>query len=175
VNRNNVWVIGILFSFFVTGFFAGNLYAVNELNNIELPDQNITVDRTDVDVMNNHSVNNEYDPERFFYIQPPNTDVDVDWDGRTAEIDADQIINGYGSSMRPTMWTGNTVLAQETNGNNLDEGTIVSNGNITHRIKADYTEIYGYYLTQGDNNDQHERMTPEEIKYKIVGVIFTEK
>jgi len=163
----------ILFSFFATGFFAGNLYAVDELNNVDLPDQTITVERTDVEVTNNHSIHNNYNPDRFFYIQPPNTDVEVDYTGQGVEIQTDQVLNLNGASMRPTMWTGNTVLGQETDGENLDEGTIVSNGNITHRIKADYVDTNGYYLTQGDNNNDFERMKPSEIEYKVVGVIFT--
>jgi len=164
-----------LFSFFAAGFFLGNVYAVSGLNDVELPTRDVSVERPEVTVVNNHSVSNRFDPERFFYIQPAKHDVELDWDGRTAEVSVDQLLYNQGSSMRPTFWTGHTVLAQETSGEDLDEGTIVSNGNFTHRIKADYTDTSGYYLTQGDNNDEYERMAPSEVKYKVVGVIYTDR
>jgi hypothetical protein len=163
------------FSFFAAGFFSGNLYAASGLNDFELPTRDVKVERPDVSVINNHSVSNRFSPERFFYIQPAKHDVELDWNGRTAEVRTDQVLYNQGSSMRPTFWTGHTLLAQQTDGEDLDEGTIVSNGNFTHRIKADYTDTGGYYLTQGDNNNDYERMAPSEVKYKVVGVIYTDR
>jgi len=115
------------------------------------------------------------DPPKYNYIQANNHKVNYSFEsGGVLVEDIDSLINLYGSSMRPTMFTGHKALAVDYENQSLSEGDIVSANDVVHRIKADYTETSGYYLTQGDNNEGSERINESEIDSIVVGVLYTE-
>ena len=81
-----------------------------------------------------------------------------------------------GSSMQPTIWTGNRLIIKEYNRDYdvLKEGMIImyktESGLVVHRIKAIY---YSHILTQGDNlYEQSEKIKYEDVKYIIQGVLY---
>lgn len=106
---------------------------------------------------------------------------------QSAHSDIDYLINGTdvviknvsankitGFSMRPTIFTGNTLLLVTYDNQKLKEGEIIifeneENISVTHRIKGIYAD---YLYTQGDNNQAHEKINYSQIKYIVVGVLY---
>lgn len=90
-------------------------------------------------------------------------------------IKADGYTMLTGSSMRPTIFTGNIALLKQYDGNNsqLEEGQIIAFNRggdvIAHRIKGLYEN---YLLAQGDNLVDNEVVDYEDIKYIVIGVIY---
>lgn len=130
----------------------------------------VTINRTEADI---HQTNN-IQPPRYNYIQANNHKVNYEWRGDGVQVEVDKLIFSNGLSMRPTFFTGHTLLAHDYNGGELDEGTIVSANGVTHRIVGDYTDTGEYYLTRGDNNRGSERVETSEIDSIIIGVLYTE-
>jgi len=131
----------------------------------------VTVNRTEGDVYQTTKV----DPPRYNYIQANNHQVNYSFESSGVLIDdIDSLITVYGSSMRPTMFTGHKALAVDYENQSLSEGDIVSANDVVHRIKASYLPTNGYYLTQGDNNEGSERINESEIDSIVVGVLYTE-
>lgn len=78
-----------------------------------------------------------------------------------------------GLSMQPTIFTGNKAIEVEYTNQILREGQIITfkNGNSStiHRIKGIYKE---YILTQGDNNQVHEKVFYDDIENVVIGVLY---
>lgn len=127
----------------------------------------VTINRTEGDITNN------IEPPRYNYIQANNHKVNYEWQGDGVQVEVDKLIYSNGLSMRPTFFTGHTLLARDYNGGELDEGTIVSANGVTHRIVGDYTDTGEYYLTRGDNNRGSEKVEPSEIDSVVIGVLYT--
>lgn len=122
----------------------------------------------------------DYQPETQgnSYIQAPYTDVGYSLDGDTVAVEATDVAQPEGKSMRPTIWTGNTILMQEYEGGPVDTGQILryktDDGYVIHRVQANYLETSGYLLMRGDNNEGSSRISQEQITHKVVGVLYTE-
>lgn len=131
----------------------------------------VNINRTEGDVYQTNNI----DPPRYNYIQANNHKINYNWQGDGIYVETDKLIFANGLSMRPTIFTGHTLLAREYEGGELKEGVIVSANGITHRIVGDYTDTDGYYLTRGDNNRGSERVEPSEIDSVIIGVLYTKE
>jgi len=119
---------------------------------------------------------NNIDPRRYNYIQAPSINANYTTGSNTVTVEnIESLIEVHGSSMRPTMFTGDKALAVDYTGRELSEGDIISTGEFVHRIEADYTETSGYYLTRGDNNEGREKVEPEDIESVIIGVLYSDK
>jgi hypothetical protein len=123
------------------------------------------------------SVNVDYKPEGNSYIQAPYTNVDYGFDGDSVTVDVADIERPEGKSMRPSIWTGNTVLMQDYEGGPIKTGQILryrtDSGFVIHRVQANYLETSGYLLMKGDNNKGSSKIKEEQITHKIVGVLYT--
>ena len=131
----------------------------------------VTINRTDGDIHQTHNI----EPPRYNYIQSNNHQVNYSRaDGEVTVEDVDTIINLNGLSMRPTLFTGHKALATKYEGQSLEEGTIVSAKNVTHRIVGDYTDTSGEYLTRGDNNDGSKRVNKSDVDYVVIGALYSQ-
>jgi len=130
----------------------------------------VTINRTEGDQIT------KVEPPRYNYIQANYPGVNYSYeDGGILVEDLDEVITVYGSSMRPTMFTGHKALAVNYEGQSLEEGDIISTeSGILHRIEANYVRTSGYYRVRGDNNERAEQVEPEEIDAVVVGVLYTE-
>lgn len=114
------------------------------------------------------------------YIQANNHEVDYGFNEENLVVeDIDLTGKIYGTSMRPTMFSGHTMLLENYNNQELEEGDIIrfntQSGAVAHRIEGDYSfREEGYYLTRGDNNDGREKISPENITHIVKGVLYTE-
>ena len=108
-------------------------------------------------------------------IQAAHTDVIYSTQKNTITIYDSEIEDFYGSSMQPTIFPQNKLIVQEFNGDkeNLKEGMIIGYKKddliVVHRIKSLY---YNYLLTEGDNNDYYEKISYDEVKYIVGGVLY---
>lgn len=116
--------------------------------------------------------------EQYSNIQGAHQEVSIEKRGDDIVVeDIDYSSRPTGYSMRPTIFSGNTVIGEEYTGENLDSGQIIAyddgDGTTIHRVKGDYLESSGYVTAQGDNTDYEERVQREDINYVIVGVLYT--
>lgn len=172
--KNNFAYISIVLSF-LTGVGLSGIYFTGL-------EPEVTINETESDVYVNNSqpdvhTTTNVEPPRYNYIQANNHEVDYDFQGGSVEVDSvDYLINLEGLSMRPTFYTGHTLLAKDYENKSLDEGTIVNTkDDIVHRVVGDYTQTEGYYLTRGDNNRGSERVEPSQIDHVVVGVLYSDK
>lgn len=140
-------------------------------NNYTPPNQDITYKPPDQDITVKSSKAN--------YIQANNHEIDFQQTQSGITVDIDDARPLYGTSMRPTIFSGHTLLLEEYTGQELEEGDIITfntaSGATAHRIEGDYTfRENGYYVTRGDNNDGREQVNPENITYIVKGVLYTE-
>lgn len=109
-------------------------------------------------------------------IQPAHVKVEVSSDDGTVVLPGNLSWSGLrGPSMEPTIFPGNTLLLRQyAPDTQLEEGQIIrfTNGNRTyvHRILAVYEDKV---ITQGDNSDRTESISPEDITHVVVGVLYT--
>lgn len=91
--------------------------------------------------------------------------------------DIDNWVTLSGISMQPTVFTNNILIVRDydfkTN-KQLKEGQIIgfidNQRKLTvHRIKGVYDD---YYITQGDNNPESEKVRSENIQFVVVGVLY---
>jgi hypothetical protein len=79
-----------------------------------------------------------------------------------------------GLSMYPSISPDNTILARPYHGEELNEGQIVcyqsKDSTACHRILANYKDKV---ILKGDNNKLTETISPQNITYVVVGVIFS--
>jgi len=148
---------------FLTGVGLSSMY----FSNLK---PEVTINRTDGDEIT------KVEPPKYNYIQANYEDVNYSLGPESVTVkEVDQLVSVYGSSMRPTAFTGHTFLATEYDNQSLEEGTIVTtSGGVAHRIEADYVSTSGYYMVRGDNGDSRERVSPEEIEMVVIGVLYTE-
>ena len=77
--------------------------------------------------------------------------------------------------MFPSLTEGNTVLIQEYAGQKIRPGMIVVyiRGNLTiaHRVIA--TQNDGGVLVQGDNANSEELISEHDLRYILIGVLYT--
>lgn len=121
---------------------------------------------------------NPYSPN---HIQPSNLDIDfVEENGSVVVEDVDYVHSVSGSSMRPTIFTGNTILYREFNHDfdTVEEGDIVrfryGDGAVVHRVAGNYVRTSGKVVTLGDNNEGTEHVPVENITHVAVGTLYTE-
>jgi hypothetical protein len=107
----------------------------------------------------------------------PETTVEYDSTHNSIEVSVDAISQPEGTSMQPSIYSGNTVLLEEYRGENLDGGEIVryrsGEGHIIHRIESSYDDTRGYVLTKGDNSRTTEKVDTSRITHVAVGVLYT--
>lgn len=85
------------------------------------------------------------------------------------------VAKALGSSMRPTIETGDTMLIKPyTEDTPLREGMIVSYSKdgkeLVHRIDALYTD---HFTAKGDNSDVSEDVSYSAINGVVVGILFS--
>lgn len=110
------------------------------------------------------------------FIQAPHAEVDYLILSNSICVNGVTTQQLFGSSMRPTAFTGNTLLLKEYNKTTdvLKEGMIIiydsGNSKVAHRIEALYNNKLAL---QGDNNYYSEEIYYENITDIVVGVLFT--
>ena len=115
------------------------------------------------------------------YIQSGHVDIAFDFDkvDRTVCIDnVDRTGEAWGNSMTPTFFSGNTQLSREYDPevDILEEGMIISyevagkGQRVMHRISALYPE---YLLTESDRYGGYQRVKYEDVKFIVLGVLYT--
>lgn len=113
------------------------------------------------------------------YIQAPYTEVDYKLGEGEASISIDAVARPEGKSMRPTIFSGNTVLLEEYEGASISEGEILryetDSGYVIHRVQANYLGTGDYLLMKGDNNRQSSRISRDQITHRVTGLLFTEE
>lgn len=112
------------------------------------------------------------------YIQAPYTEVDYNFEHQEVSVEADDTINPEGKSMRPTVFSGNTLLLKDFEGGEIKEGEILryedGDGFVIHRVQANYLKTSDYLLMRGDNNEYSSRITKDQVTHKVIGVLYTE-
>lgn len=107
----------------------------------------------------------------------PATDIDYRTQPEHVKVLVDATSKPEGASMRPSIYSGNTVLLKNYTGENLESGQIIryqsGAGHTIHRITASYDDTSGHVLTKGDNNDEPERVKVSTITHVAVGVLYT--
>jgi len=113
------------------------------------------------------------------FIQASYTDVNYDLENGEASVKVDAVAHPEGKSMRPTIFSGNTVLLSDYEGGDISEGEILryssGDGYVIHRVQANYLDTSDYLLMRGDNNDQSERVEVDQITHRVVGVLNTQE
>ena len=113
------------------------------------------------------------------FIQAPYTDVDYKLNDGEASVEVDAVAHPEGKSMRPTIFSGNTVLLSDFEGGDISEGEILryssGDGYVIHRVQANYLDTSDYLLMRGDNNDQSERIEVDQVTNRVVGVLNTQE
>jgi len=113
------------------------------------------------------------------YIQAPYTQVDYDLENGQARVEVDAVAHPEGKSMRPTIFSGNTVLLEEYENGDISEGEILryssGDGFVIHRVQANYLGTSDYLLMRGDNNDQSSRIEVDQVTHRVVGILPTEE
>lgn len=110
-------------------------------------------------------------------IQATHEAVSYSYGNKELRIDKVNIDDFYGSSMQPTIFTGNKLITKDYNGNinKLREGMIITyelEGKIfVHRIKGIYPQ-WNQILMQGDNLDLTDTIENRQIKKIVIGVIY---
>lgn len=121
--------------------------------------------------------NNREDTDTGEYIQAAYTDVDYSFDGDEVTVEASDISRPEGKSMRPTIFSGNTLIMKEYTGGTISEGEILrystENGYVIHRVQASYLDTGGYLLMKGDNNEHSSRINRSQITHRVTGVLYT--
>lgn len=111
------------------------------------------------------------------YIQAAYTDVDYSFDGDEVTVEASDISRPEGKSMRPTIFSGNTLMLEEYKGETITEGEILrystENGYVIHRVQASYLDTGGYLLMKGDNNEHSSRINRSQVTHRVTGVLYT--
>lgn len=191
-NKLNAFIVSLAVSLiFALGFFGG--YTFNDITENK-PVVNVNVPKSQI----NTSVNNMFAPNispqvsndiqvkgsRRNYIQAnyhENLQISVNNGAAIIQgVDTTGKIRGF--SMRPTMFTGHTMLLKEYNREmELEEGMIVrfehtEDDYWIHRIEGNY--LYdggekGYLFTRGDNRGSGEKVYPENITHTVVGTVYT--
>ncbi|MFB6116419.1 MAG: S24/S26 family peptidase [Candidatus Nanosalina sp.] len=111
------------------------------------------------------------------YIQAAYTDVDYSFENGRIKIPASDISKPEGKSMRPTIFSGNTLILQEYGGGRISEGEILrystGDGYVVHRVQANYLDTGGYLLMKGDNNEYSSRINKSQVTHRVAGVLYT--
>lgn len=160
----------------MTGFIIGEQRAIGYLNDI--PDYNLSCPAAEVHVPEPScpQANISVSPQKN-YIQPSHNDIDFQH-FENGDFVIEDIAN-YGKitgmSMRPTLFTGNTVInTKYTHKSQIQAGDIIryKDGDtyVIHRVKSAYDN---YVVTQGDNVPRREYIDYENITHEIIGVLFT--
>jgi len=113
------------------------------------------------------------------YIQAAYTEIDYDTNQRSIRVDASAISKPEGKSMRPTIFSGNTVLMKEYKGGSISEGDILrystDSGSVIHRVQGNYLNTRDYLLMKGDNNEYGSQIQRSQITHKVVGILYTSR
>jgi len=102
---------------------------------------------------------------------------DVDYVKTNGDVCVKSVIpsNSTGSSMYPSVSSGNVLLLQKYDNNTLlKEGQIIvfnteNDGLVAHRVISAYND---FCFTKGDNSVNIEKVSNSNIRYLIVGIIF---
>lgn len=178
-----VFLITLLISVGYLGGMFTTLHSVQQT--YQEPNYNLSCPKPVIkpEIQTSNPASNERDElrtgsETQNYIQNPETEINYEKNKRSVEVGVDAVSKPEGMSMRPTIFTGNTVLLQEYNGKELESGQIIryksaEGGYVIHRIRASYLDTEGYLLVQGDNTESEERVEKEKITHRVKGVLYT--
>lgn len=164
------------------GFALGSFNTLNTVQqtseepvfNLSCPDPVVKVSRTveeDRDELRADSgVNN--------YIQNPETEVNYSRTDGLVSVQVDAVSKPEGMSMRPTIFTENTVLLDEYGGEEIESGQIIryesdDGGFVIHRVRANYLETQGYLLVKGDNTDSSAKVEQSQVTHVVEGILYT--
>jgi len=117
----------------------------------------------------------EFGSSRDNFIQAAHADFNFSCGNKGLVVEGVSCITLAGSSMQPTVYTGNTVITMPYElGQILSEGLLVSYDSPTglrvHRITALYRD---YLLVQGDNSVGNEAISYDNITRVVVGGLYT--
>lgn len=161
------------------GYLGGVLstYQISDLNEktVYNPSYNLSCPEPERNVQMVST--NQRSQETDNYIQAPYTDVGFDIEEEGIKVDISDTSRPEGKSMRPTIFSGNTVLMKEYEGGPISEGEILrystDSGDIIHRVQANYLDTGDYILMKGDNNEHASRIEKSQITHRVVGVLYT--
>lgn len=164
------------------GFGMGSFSTLNAFDvSQENPSYNLSCPEPVVQV--EKSVKQEMDQLRTektsdYYIQNPESQISFNRTGKSINVKIDAISRPEGMSMRPTIFTGNTVLLDKYEGGKLQEGQIIryrsdDGGHIIHRIRSNYLDTEGYLQVKGDNTESSEKVEKGQVTHLVEGVLFT--
>lgn len=165
-----------------TGFALGSLTTLNTVQetqnkttyNLSCPDPVVKVDKGEEidrdELRTNSGAKN--------HIQNPETGVSYSRQGHNIEIEADAVSKPEGMSMRPSIFTRNTVLLDKYEHGEIEAGQIIryrsdNGGYIIHRVRANYIDTEGYILVKGDNTNSSERVEKEQVTHIVQGLLYT--
>lgn len=162
------------------GYLGGvtSTYQLSSLNEktVYNPSYNLTCPEP---VRNVQMTSTEADTEKSTndYIQAAYTDVDYEVDDGEVAIEVSDVSRPEGKSMRPTIFSGNTLLMSDYDGGKISEGEILrystDSGYVIHRVQANYLNTGDYLLMKGDNNEHSSRIEKSQITHRVTGVLYT--
>jgi len=179
LSLNQIFLIVFLIS---AGYIVGSFTTIQTVQETSVePKYNLTCPEPVVKV-ENQAPNNKDELRTgagtHNYIQNPETNVMYQKKSDSVEIEVDAVSKPEGMSMRPSIFSGNTLLLTEYDGETLEAGQIIrysssDGGHVIHRIRASYIETEGYLLLKGDNTDTQERVEKEDVTHIVHGVLYT--
>ena len=166
------------------GYIGGvaTTYEISGLNEetqtVYNPTYNLTCPEPESDITQASNMRSDGSSNVNNYIQASYTDVDYRVNGGEASVDIDAVAQPEGKSMRPTIFSGNTVLLEEYESGDISEGEILryetGDGYVIHRVQANYLETSDYLLMRGDNNEHSTRIDVDQVTHRAVGVLYTD-
>lgn len=164
------------------GYIIGSISAIQAVQkssgepsyNLSCPKPNINIENQDL----NEKDELRTDTRTRNYIQSPEANVNYKERGDLVEVEIDALTKPEGMSMRPSIFSGNTLLLDKYDGKDLESGQIIrysssEGGHIVHRVRASYIETGGYVLVKGDNTDSQDRVEKEDITHIVHGILYT--
>lgn len=117
------------------------------------------------------------EPNTDNYIQAAYTEPDYTYSDGEVSVEISDISRPEGKSMRPTVFSGNTLLLEKYENGRITEGEILKyttgSGSVIHRVQANYLDTEQYLLMRGDNNDHSSKVKKSQITHRVVGVLYT--
>lgn len=142
------------------------------------PTYNLTCPEPEAEITQASNMRSDGSSNMNNYIQASYADVDYSVDGGEASVEIDAVAQPEGKSMRPTIFSGNTVLLEEYENGDISEGEILryetGDGYVIHRVQANYLETSDYLLMRGDNNEHSTRIKIDQVTHRTVGVLYTD-
>ncbi|PSG99520.1 MAG: hypothetical protein BRC29_05390 [Nanohaloarchaea archaeon SW_7_43_1] len=170
-------IITVLF----TGYLGGMISTHQSTGLDEEPVYNPSYNLTCPEPVTNVEMNSQNQDRRETgnYIQAAYTQIDYDTQQGNIRVDASAVSKPEGKSMRPAIFSGNTVLMKEYKGGSISEGDILrystDSGTVIHRVQANYLNTGDYLLMKGDNNEYGSQIQRSQITHRVVGILYTSR